>query len=76
MNPKRWKWYTWIALVYFVLVFAVNFNGTVGESIISVFVGAVAWFFLYLIHEIVRAFYLAFTGKMPPPITKPPQSQS
>lgn len=70
MNPKRWKWYTWIALVYFAINFYVNFNGTAAEAIISVFVSGVVWFLLWLIHEIVRAFYLAFTGKMPAPIVR------
>ena len=69
MNPKRWRWYTWLALVYFVINFYLNFQGIPAEGIISVIVGAIVWFFLWLIHQIVRAFYLAFTGKMPPPAT-------
>ena len=32
MNPKRWKWYTWIALVYFAINFYVNFNGAGGGN--------------------------------------------
>ncbi len=76
MNPKRWKWYTWLALVYLALNLAVNFRGQASEAIISLAIGAVVWFFLWLLHEVVRAFYLAFTGKMPPPITKPPPGQS
>ena len=71
MNPKRWKWYTWVALVYFVINFSLNFRGNPAEGIISVSVCSVVWFFLWLIHEIVRAFYLAFTGKTPPPIDRP-----
>ena len=45
MNPKRWKWYTWLALVYFAINFYLNFNGVPGEAIISVFVSGVVWFF-------------------------------
>lgn len=70
MNPKRWKWYTWIALIYFAINLYVNFNGAPASAIISVFVSGVVWFFLWLIHEIVRAFYLALTGKTPPPIVR------
>ena len=68
MNPKRWKWYTWIILVFFPINLVANYSAP-GDAVISVIVCVIYWFFLWLIHQIVRAFYLAFTGKMPPPAT-------
>lgn len=65
MNPTRWKWYTWVALLYFVGVFYVNFNGVPAEGIISAIVGAIAWLILRLIDWVVRALYRE--GKTPPP---------
>ncbi len=70
MNPKRWRWYTWLALVWYVVNCLIQFQQAPASWLLLAAYLPFYWFFLWLLHEVIRAFYLAFTGKMPPPITK------
>lgn len=71
MNPKRWRWYTWTTIVLLLVNALVRIQDAPGSWIIIALAGPPTWFFLWLLHEIVRAFYLEWTHKMPPPITRP-----
>lgn len=68
MNPKRWKWYTWLSLLYFAGVFYATFS-SVADGMISVLVAAAAWLFLKAIDWFVRAVYHDF--KHWPPTERP-----
>ncbi len=75
MNPNNWKWYTYVVMVVIALQIVMVFialSGNLPIPWIGLFISTfVLWFSLWLLHEIVRAFYLAFTGKVPPPINRP-----
>ena len=72
MNPKRWKWHFWVALIYFAISLYMNFDGTPASAIISLFVSGVVWFFLYIFHHIVDEIRLVVIQKRQthPPIVR------
>lgn len=56
MNPKRWKWYTWLVLVYYILSLITFYRitglrGGVIEMLEIAMLPGLIWLFLFIIHK-------------------------
>ena len=73
MNPKRWKWYTWIALFLFSVNIIATYNQGLGSWSMTALSCLIVWASLAVIHYLVVALFRFVEwasdrlGKMPPP---------
>lgn len=57
MNPNRWKWYTWTALVLFVLSMIVNYNESLGVWIVTALFCLFVGVSLFVVHILITALF-------------------
>ena len=77
MNPKRWKWYTWVTTIYFILslitVYRITgLRGGVVEILEIALLPGMIWLFFFTLYK-AADIKDKFDNRTKPPPAKPPQ---